>query len=1123
MKGKKILSSEKLLTLMKIGITQTMIALVICGVSLAHDNHAQILNKQVSIDLKNVPLKEVLEKLTSLTEVKFAYGIDHLNLKEKVSVSAEKSSLGDVLDDVLTPLQIRYKVHEREGIIALKKQESRSDHQTDAPRMPSAEPAQTTNLIPVAGKVTTNLGEPMPGVNIIVKGTTNGTTTDTDGHYTIHAEINETLSFSFIGYNTVEVVFTGQASVDVTMTEDITSLNEVTVNAGYYTTTKELQTGSIVKIEAEDIQRQPVSNPIATLQGRAAGVEVIQQNGVPGGNFKVRIRGVNSLSNGNDPLYIVDGVPYTSTTLSFPETAGSILGGSADAYGSSPLNSINPSDIESIEILKDADATSIYGSRGANGVILITTKKGLPGKTNIDVNLYTGVANVARKMNVLHTAPYLEMRTEAFENDGYPPSAYDAPDLIVWDQARDTDWQDELIGGAAAIHDARVSIAGGDAVTQFMVGGGFHRESTVFPGSNHDQRLSLLASMNNHSRNEKLTTSFALNISRTSTDIISRDLTSTALSLAPNAPPLYDQNGELNWDGWSADMENPLAYLQRTYEANTSNLITNATVAYKIIRQLEAKVNVGFTTISTEAVTLYPISSYHPDQDGIVNQSVFGENHFDNWIAEPQLNWNSPLAKGTINILTGATFLDQNTNGIAQFAEGFSSEALMKNLAAAPSIFASTNFYADYRYQAFFGRLNYVLNEKYVLNLTARRDGSSRFGPGKQFAVFGATGAAWIFSNEAFISKALPLLSFGKLKASYGTTGNDQIGDYQYLNSYATSGTYQNGMGLTPSRLYNPDFAWEINRKLELGLELGIFDDRIMLITNIYRNRSSSQLVGAPLAPTTGFPTIQSNFPATVQNSGIEIELTSTNIKSPEGWEWTTSLNFTAPKNKLIEFPDIESSPAYDERYQVGQPLEIVKLYQYRGVDPATGEYVFRDVNEDGQYDIHDRKSVRFVGRKFYGGLMSKLNYAGFQLDFLFQFVKQDGYNQTHVFNRAPGTLANQPEDVMDRWTPADPANKNIQRFTAGGTSASEAYENYLYNSTGAISDASFMRLKSLYLAYTLNKNWMQKAHLQDLTWFVQGQNLITITEYKGLDPENPGSASLPPLRTWTAGIKLKI
>jgi len=1113
--------STKLWKVMKICAAQTMIAMIVCGVSAAHENYAQLLDRKVTLSLKEVTLETALYQLEDVSSVKIFFSIEQIERSESESITmeAKEETLRNVLNQLLSPYNIKYKVDEKNGtIIILKKNldQSMYDEPEIVTERSDARSMQVHKLATITGKVMdATTQQSMAGVNIVVKGTTNGTTSDSNGNYSIGVNDKDILIFSFIGYTSFETQVDGRSVVDITLQEDIKSLTEVVVNAGYYETTKEFQTGSIVKIDSKDIEKQPVSNPIAALQGRVAGLEVTQQNGVPGGNFKVRIRGTNSIANGNDPLYIIDGVPYLSSVMSFSETSGNILGSSAPnaSQGSSPLNSINPSDIESIEVLKDADATAIYGSRGANGVILITTKKGQEGRTKVDLNFYTGVAKVGNRMSLLNTQQYVQMRKEAFGNDGMTPTAADAPDLVAWDTTRYTDWQKELIGGSAHITDAQFSISGGEKNTQFLIGSGFHRETTVFPGENSDQRISVHANITNRSVNEKLKTSLSVNYSVNSTDLLSEDLTSRALTLSPNAPALYDENGKLSWTDWNT-IENPLAFLKRKYEATTNNLIGNAVVSYSIIPFLEAKVNLGYTNITNKAVTAIPISSLNPAATQI-NRSIFSNSSFQNWIAEPQLIWKPTVGFGAIDVLIGTTFMEQKNDGLAQYANGFSSEALMKNIGSAPSIIAATNYYSQYRYHAVFGRLNYVLKEKYIVNITGRRDGSSRFGPGKQFAVFGAIGTAWLFTKEDFIKNVMPFFSSGKLRASYGTTGNDQIGDYQYLDTYTSSGTYQGKVGLTPLRLYNPDFAWETNRKLEGGIEMGFLNDRILLGINYYRNRSSNQLVALPLAPTTGFPSIQGNLPAIVQNTGVEIELNTRNIEISD-FTWSTSFNMTIPRNKLVEFPNLSSSPAYDEIYVVGRPLDIKKLYNYEGINPATGVYQFTDINEDGVYDVADRQTVKFVGREYFGGILNSFQYKGFRLEVLFQYVKQQGYNYTHLFYSTPGTLSNQPELVMNRWR--SEGNAEVQKFSTGGD-ASNAYSSLLYTSNKAISDASFIRLKNVSLSYTFPGEWIRTVKASKASVFLQAQNLLTITNYGGLDPETPGAGILPPLRTITAGI----
>jgi TonB-dependent starch-binding outer membrane protein SusC len=1102
--------------IMKVFMAQGMLAMIVCGVSLANTGVAQLLEKEISITLLDAPFEKALLEIEKTARVKFAYSPDQLSAEQNVSLKAEKKYLRDVLDELLAGRGIRYKVHEREGTITLKKERRHAPLQgvNGEEHILSTSPALPALM--VQGKVTDASTQlPLPGVNIIVKGTTNGTTSDADGNFTLRASENDVLVFSFIGFRPLELKIDGRDVIDVAMEPDVTDLKEVEVNAGYWTVKKQEQTGNIVKIQREEIEKQPVSNPLAALQGRVSGLEITQSTGVPGGNFKVRIRGTNSIANGNEPLYIIDGVPFISGSMSFLATSSGILGDPQSGQGTSPLNSINPADIESIEVLKDADATAIYGSRGSNGVILITTKKGQAGKTKIDVNVYTGVATVARKADLLSTAQYVEIRKEAFANDNIIPTVADAADLTVWDTTRYTDWQSALIGGTAHTTDAQLSISGGEQRTQFSIGAGYHRESTVFPGDNSDHRFSTHVNVSNTSANEKLRTTISLNYAVNKSDLPGTDLTERALALPPNAPALYLENGDLSWENWTPAFENPIAYQLRRYESHTANLVGNLSLGYMILPTLEVKSSFGYTDNQSEATYLTPLSSLHPSLVPFSkNTSSFSASHFKNWLIEPQLNWRPRLGEGQFDILAGSTFLDQTTEGLAQVASGFASESLMKNIGAATERTLATNYYRQYRYHAVFGRVNYSWKKKYIINLTGRRDGSSRFGPGKQFANFGAVGAAWIFSEEPKINNALPFISFGKLRTSYGLTGNDQLGDYQYLDAYTIAGTgyYQTGNGLTPARLSNPEFAWEANRKFEAALEVGLAENRILTSFSYYHNRSSNQLVGFPLPLTTGFTSVQGNFPATVQNTGVEVELNTMNIEHRD-FTWSTSLNVTVPRNKLIQFPNLASFPAYSDRHVVGEPLSIVKAYEYTGVDPSTGNYTFTDWNSDGLYDQQDRQTVKFLGQDFFGGLQNAFRFKNFQLDVLFQFVKQQGYDQLPGI--PGGSMNNQDISVLKRW---QRAGDNTELAKAGTLAY---YPALLYSgSDRAVTNASYIRLKNLSLSYMLPEKITQRLHFISARFFIQGQNLMTSTAYKkGLDPETQNLATLPPLRTLTAGL----
>jgi len=950
---------------------------------------------------------------------------------------------------------------------------------------------------------------PLPGVSIAVKGRSNSTAvSDYSGQYSISVLPNDTLVVSFIGFKKAIIPVQGRNKINITLQYDTTTLQEVKVNAGYYSVKESERTGSIARITSKDIENQPVTNVLASMQGRMAGVSITQTTGIPGGGFDIKIRGQNSLrTDANAPLYIVDGVPFSS------EPIGSYYTGTVFPSLASPLNSINPDFIESIEILKDADATSIYGSRGANGVVLITTKKGKAGKTKFTVSASTGAGRITKFLKLMDTPQYLSMRRQAFLNDGiteYSPWDYDING--TWDQNRYTDWQKELIGGTAQITDLQASVSGGSNNTQFSLSGSYHTETTVFPGEFLYKKGGSSFNLNHSSEDQKFKLSFSAGFNSQNNDQPSYDFTYDARSLSPNAPALYNADGTLNWE--NGTWQNPLRNLNTKMESKNNDLLASTMLSYEIVQGLLVKGNFGYTYLNSFDTRVVPSTIYNPAYNvSSALSSIFVNNvNRSSWIAEPQINWSRNFTKSKIDILLGSTFQSQQNTINLTSGTGFASNSLIYDLAAAKTLQVLQNSETLYKYQAFFGRINYNYQQRYILNLTARRDGSSRFGPGKQFANFGAAGLAWLFSNEAFLHEN-SWLSFGKIRGSYGTTGNDQIGDYQYFNTYATTGILYNGTsGLAPTRLYNADFGWETNKKLEAALELGFLKDRIFTTLEWYQNRSSNQLVGLPLPGTTGFQTIQYNLDAQVQNRGLELTLRTVNFNSG-AFNWTTSINLTFSKNKLLRFPGLESS-SYYQQYRIGQPLNIQLLYNYKGVDPQTGIYTFEDTNKDGVITFpEDRQITADLNPKYYGGIQNRLSYKGLTLDFLFQFVNQ----KNSTYNMGPaGMMSNQQQRMTQSWVNLGDTAPYQINTTGYNNDAMTA--DYLYNqSTASISDASFIRLKNIALSYDI------PLHLNDTQCrlMIQGQNLLTFTKYKDGDPEFISAGFLPPLKVITAGIQL--
>lgn len=959
----------------------------------------------------------------------------------------------------------------------------------------------------VQGTVTDGTA-PLPSVTIAIKNRPNtAAISDYSGQYKITASPNDTLLLSFIGFKTAVIPIAGKQTINVKLLFDSTTLQEVKVNAGYYSVKESERTGSIAKITSKDIETQPVANVLAVMQGRMAGVNITQTTGVAGGGFDIKIRGQNSLrSSANAPLYVIDGVPYSSSPIGSGQTS------SIFPTSTSPLNSINPENIENIEVLKDADATSIYGSRGANGVVLISTKKGKSGKTRFTITSSTGAGTVTRFLKLMNTEQYLAMRKQAFLNDGKQYGATDYDVNGTWDQNRYTNWQQELLGGTSKINDNQVTVSGGAKNTQFLLSGTYHSESTVFPGRFGYNRGGVQVNINHKSEDNRFQMTFSGGYTSQKNNQPASDLTNATRFLPPNAPALYNSDGTLNWENQT--WENPLRNLNAKYESKTKDLIANALLSYELSEGLNIKSSFGFTDLGTLETRTAPSTIFNPAYNFTSQRSVLYQNQTSrtSWIIEPQITWEKEFWKGKINLLAGTTFQNQITNTLYQSGSGFSSNSLIYNLAAAKVITIQLDDETQYKYQAIFGRFNYNWQDRYIVNLTARRDGSSRFGPGRQFANFGAAGFAWLFTNENFLKNS-SWLSFGKLRGSYGTTGNDQIGDYQFFDTYSTTGVNYDGVtGISPSRLYNADFGWEINKKLEFAIEIGFLRDRIFTTAAWYQNRSANQLVGIPLPGTTGFSSIQANLNAVVENRGLEFTVRTVNLQKAN-FQWTTNFNLTFAKNKLLSFPGLEGS-TYSQQYRIGEPLNILLLYRFKGVNPQTGIYDFEDVNNDGVISSpYDRQYAANLNPKYFGGIQNQLTYKSWNLDFLFQFTKQ----QNRIFPMGtPGMMSNQQTRLTDSWqTTGDQTAYQI--YTTGtDRDVVNANNNYLLSNT-IITDASFIRLKNIALSYTV------PLTLKDTSCKVmlQAQNLLTFTKYPDGDPEFSTIGYLPPLKVVTAGIQL--
>lgn len=1063
---------------------------------------ATTLAQNVTLSERKAPLEKVLNDIRQQTGYAFFYNQDWMQQAQPVDVQATNVSLEQVLKVCFANQPFDYAIVNRTIVLKLKEK--------------LLEKKENMVSVTITAKVIDESNKPLLGVTVREKGTNNATATNEVGVFSITVNENSALiTFSFVGFETQEIRAKDIPSGStITLKAFSTNLKEVVVNKGYYNTTRELNTGNVSSVSANEIANQPVTNPLAALEGRVPGLFITQTNGLPGASFRVQLRGQNSIAQGNDPLYVIDGVPYTST-----------LQQNNNPAGGSPFDFINISDIDNINVLKDADATAIYGSRGANGVILITTKKGKAGKTEITINTSEGVGKVPHFMNLLNTPQYLQMRREAFKNDGVDPTVDNAPDLLVWDTTRYTNWQKALLGGSAKYSDIQGSISGGNTNTQFLISGGYHRQTTVFPGNNDDEKGTMSVSVSHSSDDQRFKASFVANYLSDNDNIPRADLTGQALNIPPDGPPPYNADGSLNFD--HARWFNPYSLLVTKYIATNKNLIGNLALSYKILSNLKLSVSSGYNNLQTNEISTFPLA-YFPVEYGYTSgNSSFTYNNIHSWIIEPQIDYNVTVWKGILNALIGGT-LNQKTSA-AQIinADGFSSDALLENIGSASSLTVGNSSNILYKYQAVYGRLNYNINDTYILNFVTRRDGSSRFGPANEFHNFASLGAAWIFSNEKFL-KDNNFLSFGKIRASYGTTGNDQIGDYQFFSLFQnTSYPYGNSSGLYPKTLFNPNLQWEVNKKFEIGMDLGFFKNKISIGASYYRNRSSNQLVSYSLPTITGFSSITSNLPAVVQNTGFELVLNSNNITS-KSFKWTTSLSLSVPNNKLISYPNLSTSP-YRYFYLVGEPITGTKIFHYVGVDPQTGLYQFAsgnggvttspDITTDG---------TKFVNTspKYYGGLNNNFSYKNFELDFSIYFVKQVGTNYAYggFGDIPPGFYPfNQPAGIIgNEWQkPGD--HKIFQPFTQQNYDLSSGIS-YIQQSDGGYVNSSFIRLRNASLSYQFAPSALQKFNLKRLKVFIRGENLFTLTHhYIGLDPETGSIGNLPNLRVLSAGLNITL
>ncbi len=1106
---------------------------------------ARSYSQQVTYAAKNESVQTVFAAIEKQTGYSFFYNNDDLKGAHPVSIEVKNLALEKALEilfrDQPFGFNIQGKTISIKAKIPAKKTELLPEPMPIA--IDTVRPAVIENKIKAQGHIISDEGEPLSGAAIsihppghpaLVAGIT-----DANGNFKLVNLANGVyvLELSYIGYEklerTIQVTDKMLVLPLLVMKKSTNALDAIQLTA-YSKTTARFNTGDITTITADEIAHSPVPNVLQALQGRVPGMLVTEQTGMPNGGFQVQIRSVNTMygtsttspqllfTTTGQPLYIVDGVEYPANgTLSMANGYGP----QAQLYGNA-LNYLDPSIIESVNILKGVDATAIYGSRGAFGVFLITTKRGKAGKPSLTVNITHGISTLGVSPKLMNQQQYLALRHNAFANDGTVPGPTDYDINGTWDSTQNTDWKKFFLGGNAPTTRINLAYSGGGVNSNFLIGVQYSSIGNIELSKGVVRQGGMNFSLNTATADRKFTLLLSGSYSANLENMTPADLAGN-ITQAPDAPYPYLPDGKLNWTGGS----NAVAVLNSIHSNNTDNLVANVTMTYAPIPGLSFIASGGYSLLSAKEFTARPSSVFNP-ATFTVSQTGSLINLYRTRIlnADPRVQFNHNWGKGHLEVITGLSLKDQLQQRNAIVGSGFASDELVLNPSAATPANTSTVYsLLPTKYIRPFATVNFRWADKYILNLTGSRDGSSVFGPSNQFGNFGSVSGAWIISDESWFRKLLKVVDFLKLKASYGLVGANAISPYLYINTYGlNNSSYQGGIGLSPQNLANPYLHWETNKNLEAGLNFELFKGVINAEAIYYNNRVSDQLTSQALASITGFTQFLVNTPAVFRAYGAEFRVTTRNIQK-KNFSWSTSANFTLPRTKLLAFPGLGGN-VNNINYVIGQPITGIKLVKFAGVDPATGVYNFYNaagvkgeftpIFSPTQLDaVKDRTEFVDLAAKWQGGMTNTITYKNVALDFLISFTSRVGPNYLGFLSFvSPGSANNNfPVDIVDRrWMkPGDITD--VPKASAGINALLD--QSTFRNSTGAFSDATYARLQNLSLSYRLPDRLIKKAHMSSATFRLTGQNLFTISKYKGLDPENMMAGRIPPLRIFTAGL----
>lgn len=1082
---------------------------------------------QVTITVKNQSIRQALKEIQRLSHYQFFYNDDLTSLDKIVSFTAKDESIESVMGKLLEGTNITYKQDNNNLIVLTIKGTSSK---------------QSSNDQKIKGTVVDESKQPVIGANIVVEGTTNGTITDLDGNFSLQVPENAELRVSYIGYLDQKVKVGKNTALHIILKEDAQALDEVIV-VGYGTMKKSDITGSVASVRLDDLKEGASTSVDQMLLGKSAGVNVVQSSGEPGGGFSVNIRGASSINGGVSPLYVIDGVPIDNSR---PVSQGSIVGFSDSRSPRNPMSSINPADIESLEILKDASATAIYGSRGANGVILITTKSGKAEKMKVSYSGSIGIQSPSNKLNILSAADYKRVLNEIIDAGG------DSEANRVGDIANGgigTDWQNEVTQNNAITHEHQLSFSGGNSKTFYYTSFNYVNQEGIVKNTSFERlgaRLNLKSDIN-----DKL--KIGMNVTGT---YMKDHFVANGFGVNENAGVMYTA---YNYDPTIAvkdeegnyalspilTLDNPVALDEgMTSYSDSYRFLASAFGEYYITKDLFLRLNLGTDFMNESRKNFVSSLTQQGGYYGGIGSNQNSEK--SNYIVEGTANYSKTIKKHSFGALAGISYQRYVTSYLNNRAADFPNESLgAENLNLGnQETFRMQNSVTGNRLASYIGRANYSYDDRYLATVTFRADGSSRFGKNNKFGYFPSAALAWRISNESFL-KGVDQLTSLKLRLGWGRTGNQEIGDYPALSTYQSAGSAiwdgKQVVGTGPTKIPNPDLKWETTDQTNLGLDFGVFNNRINGGIDYFWKKTTDMLLQLPVPQSTGYNSILSNI-GRIDNKGLEIFLNTVNIDT-RNFKWESNITFTSMRNKVKDLGGIDEiiiGAGYTHVEQVairkpGLPLNSYYGWEVAGVwqkdddfskmkeDYKPGDLKYVDQNNDGVINDADRVVLGDSFPDFQWSFGNTFTYKNFDLYVFFEGVQGvDMLNGNLIDSYFPINFRRNKfaEPYLNRWTPENPTNEYpsfVDPLKQGRK---------VVNSR-TLSDASYVRLKTIRLSYTLPKF---NSLIQSLQLYVTAENLITITDYVGLDPAiNPNSNSnfrmdfnaYPSARTFIFGAKI--